>query len=343
MNNFEKYLILCAVEIKKEISSVLLNWTSTVENQTPALTDLNQIFVESFVGGKYIRGTLVKLGAEMAGVKNNDIIKVAAAFEILHTALLIHDDLIDKSAIRRGKSTVHTLLGNNHYGISQAICFGDIGLFLANKLIADSSINPAVKNKIISEFSQIILNTLLGEMLDVKTAYEKIKKEKDVMTINKLKTAYYTITGPLSVGSMLGKINHINFTAIETFGEYLGVAYQIQDDILGVFGDEKILGKSTTSDIKENKNTLLIAYALKQASPTQKHILRKYYGNKYASQKHYEQIKNIFVNTGALSYAEKKMANFVHKSKQYIPQITKNKLFQNYLQEFAAMIISRKR
>src|SRR6185503_200335 len=165
MTDFEKYLLTSAVEIKKEIKNILSEWSTNVSSLTPSLTGVNNIFIKNFSGGKYVRGALVILGSEITGnKKNKDTIKIAAAFEILHTALLIHDDVIDKSTIRRGNKTIHTAFKDGHYGTSLAICLGDISFFLATKLITDSSLSSNIKNKISSEFSKIALNTILGEM-----------------------------------------------------------------------------------------------------------------------------------------------------------------------------------
>jgi geranylgeranyl pyrophosphate synthase len=344
MNNFQTFLSKSTIEIEQEVTRVLDEWSSVVSDKTPMLAELNDLFKQQFYGGKYIRGTLAKLGFEMTGGKtNNEILKIAAAFEILHTSLLIHDDIIDNSFTRRGKPTIHSVFKNSHYGMSQAICFGDIGFFLATKLIAESDLSIDVKNKITSHFSQIALQTMLGEMLDVKTSFEKIKKEKDVITIYKLKTAYYTISAPLSVGAMMANASQKQLDAIKMFGENLGIAYQIQDDILGVFGNEKKLGKSTSSDIKENKNTLLISYALKKATLKQKQFLKKYYGAKALSQKQLDKIKTIFIETGALNYSQITAEKYVFEANNIIPSITDNLKYQKYLLQFSEFIVKRKK
>lgn len=344
MNEFEKYLLTSAVGIKKEVKNILSEWSDIVENQTPSLKKINDLFLKSFDGGKYIRGTLVKLGLELSypsNFSNPSVLKIAAAFEILHTSLLIHDDIIDKSLIRRGKPTLHSAFKNSHYGISQAICLGDIGFFIAAKIISETNLKENIKNKILSYFSQVTLDTILGQMLDIKSSYEKIKKEKDVLTIQRLKTAYYTISGPLSTGAMLGKENANQLKAIKKFGENLGIAYQIKDDMLGIFGDEKIIGKPIMSDVAENKNTLLIVYALKKATKKQKQFLQKYYGNKNINKKQLEEIKDIFIKTGSFDYSQEKVKKYSRKAEDTILSITKNRKHQNYLLQFSKFIIDR--
>jgi geranylgeranyl pyrophosphate synthase len=246
------------------------------------LTTEYALFSDATRGGKGIRGRLVKLGYRIAGGnEDGEIEKIASAFEMLHASLLIHDDVIDKGLTRRGKPTVYKALGENHYAVSQAICLGDMGFFTATKMIAESGFGSELKARVLSLFSDIMIDTIRGEMLDVKLSLPGQEKlEEDVLTIHKLKTAYYTVVGPLTIGAMLGGADESQLRLLRRFGENIGMAFQIQDDILGVFGDEREIGKSTTSDIEENKNTLLITYALEKATTAQRKILTRYYGKR---------------------------------------------------------------
>src|SRR3989344_14258 len=119
--SFEEYLKGSARKVEKELDKILERFLEDTRKTNPKLVPFAKEFVKSCKGGKRIRGVLVKLGYEIAGGKDEEIYKISAAFEILHTALLIHDDIIDQSPTRRGKPSLHISLGNNHYGISQAI------------------------------------------------------------------------------------------------------------------------------------------------------------------------------------------------------------------------------
>ena len=130
---------------------------------------------------------------------------------------------------------------------------------------------------------------------------------------------------------------------IKLFGEKLGVAYQIQDDILGIFGDEKMLGKSTASDIEENKSTLLITYSLAHATQKQHMYLTKYYGKKGLSLKQQEKIKKIMRDTGAVTYSQNKIETLTNEAKAFIPQLAKEKKNQMLLTELADALITRQK
>lgn len=343
-SDIKSYAKITTRKTERELKLFLSKWCAYSKSLSPQLYELTKLFKQHTIGGKMLRGSLVTLGYEINTTnKNNDIYKIAAAFEIVHTSLLIHDDIIDKSATRRNRPTVYKKLGGDHYAISQAICLGDMGFFLANQLINQSTFNPIMRTNISKMFSEMLLNTILGEMIDVNLSLPKAKhKESDIILMQKMKTAYYTIVWPLTIGAVLGGAKQPQLTAIKSFGESLGIAFQIHDDILGVFGDEKQLGKSVTSDIAEGKNTLLIAYAKEHASSNQKKLLQQYYGNSSVTNATHEIIKKIFIETGALHYSQMQAAEYVKHGKKFIPQITKLIVFQKYFFTFADYLITRR-
>src|SRR5438105_4238438 len=144
--NFQDYLLASSNEISKRKEQYLRRLLSGFETQAPQLSRLYSLFRQSMQGGKVLRGTLVKLGYELVqGSSTQDIFKPALAIEILHSCLLIHDDIIDESPLRRGKPTIHNALGNTHYGISQTLCLGNLGFFLTMRLLAESNFDDKRK------------------------------------------------------------------------------------------------------------------------------------------------------------------------------------------------------
>ncbi len=342
--SFELYLRDTSQEIQKELQIFSKEWNRYIANDFSDLKKSNMRFTESLFGGKMIRGTLVKFGYELIQTKNiKAILKPAAAFEIFHSSLLIHDDIIDQSPIRRGKLTLFMTEKNKHHGISQAICLGDLGITLAVNSISESDFPLEVKNMAIRYFLKMISKTILGEMLDVQASQKYNRKDEQVIKIHKMKTANYTIVGPLSVGAILAGASEKFLENIQLFGEYLGIAFQIQDDILGIFGDDKKIGKSTTSDIQENKNTLLFTYSLKKANQKQKDILKMYYGKKNITLKQQEMIRKVFIETGALDQSKKTIMKLTLQAKELIPNITKEKNKQLLLAQFVDLLVSRKK
>lgn len=341
--DFPQYLKDSTQDINQEIESFFKGWNQYVGKVSPKFLPLLEAFAKCCNGGKGLRGTLVRLGFELAGGKDTaEIIKPAAAVEILNTALLAHDDIIDLSPTRRGKPTLYRALGGDHYGISQAICLGDLGFFLAEKLVQDSGFADTLKNKAISSFIQTMIDTAMGEMLDVELPHLADRgSEGDVLTIFHLKTARYTIVGPLHLGAILGGADEALLSQLVQLGESLGIAFQIQDDILGVFGDEGILGKSVTSDIEEGKQTLLISYALEHADKMQNEVLKKYYGQGKVDDGALRKIREVFIQTGALEYSQKKANLLVVEAKRIINNIEAHPQKRQLLYEMSDYIINR--
>lgn len=221
--DFRKYLDKSAGQLDREVDEILQQQINKAKVIDQKLAPLLNAFAKSCQGGKRIRGALVKLGYELAVVfpfggprKSEDILKIGAAYEILHTAILIHDDIIDQSLVRRGKPSLYQALGGNHYGVSQAISLADYGFFLAFKIIADTNAAEV--------FSQIVMDTAFGQMLELKKA--------NPLLVMKLKTARYTIAGPLKMGAILAGASPKLVRELGEFGENLGIAFQIKDDIL---------------------------------------------------------------------------------------------------------------
>ncbi|HWY79434.1 MAG TPA: polyprenyl synthetase family protein [Candidatus Sulfotelmatobacter sp.] len=343
-NDFRTYLQITSKKIKNELIKFSKDWNNHIKPDFSELEELNQHFTNSFLGGKMLRGTLVTLGYNLVNEKQTKaIMKPAIAYEIIHTSLIIHDDIIDQSPMRRGKPSIHTRNKNVHHGISQAICLGDLGITFANKLIAESDFPIENRHKALSYFLQMIIDTILGQMLDLESSYSQNRSEEQVISIHRMKTAQYTFVGTLSLGALLGGASDELLNDIKLFGENLGIAYQIQDDILGVFGNETEIGKSTTSDIEENKSTLLLTYGLQHATKEQKKYLETYYGKKGITKVQQEIVKKIFRDTDSLTYSQKKAAAFITKAITIIPHLSNDNNKKELLTQFAESLIGRKK
>ncbi len=296
-------------------------------------------------GGKKLRAFLVYLGFLSARGNKADIKKVlpiALALEILHSFFLIHDDIMDRADIRRGKPSIHKKYSKfgEHFGVSVGILIGDIAAFEAFKLISESNFDPETKNKVLNFVLSSSLDTGFGQALDVFYS-QKEPTEAIIWEILDNKTGKYSVICPLSVGSTLAGGTRAQLAAISKFGYYAGRAFQLHDDVLGVFGDEKIIGKSILSDICEGKNTLLIAKGFSLANDFNRKKLKKLWGKPDANVEDLNLVKNILSSCGALSKVEETKINLVKSAKQGITLITKEqKLVQIYL-EMADFIVGR--
>lgn len=283
--------------------------------------------------GKRIRGVLVNLGYYLLKENDDYANALAVAYEMFQTAILIHDDIIDNDNKRRGVDTVHYANYNKykkyddkakHLGESIAICIGDYGLFTANKIIQDKYSTAPNYSKILSNFNNTILTTIRGELIDVILPFEgkhnliKLNKiEENILEIYRLKTSYYTIIGPLEVGLLLADAKEEQLKDIRNFGEKVGVAFQIQDDILGIYSDE--MGKVKGSDIREFKQTILYSHII---NTEYKDEFMKYYGKEDITEENIKKIQELFIKSNSLEYATNMMNELYNESIEVLNNIS---------------------
>ncbi|WP_051389256.1 polyprenyl synthetase family protein [Arthrobacter sp. 35W] len=244
-------------------------------------TTMWQLLRKSAGGGKRLRPKLVM--ASYAGLGGRDLgaaAQVGAAFELLHTALVIHDDVIDNDFRRRGRPNIAGHYRSSlavagldsraadHRGQSAAIIAGDLALAGAFTLLGRTDVAAPVRAKLLDLLDEAVFSSAAGEMLDLAysalgpgSAFGKGPDAHAVLGMTRLKTAVYSFEAPLRAGAILaGAGAHVEDT-LAAIGENTGVAYQLVDDLLGVFGKSSTTGKSTTSDLAEGKFTLLMAHA----------------------------------------------------------------------------------
>ncbi len=302
------------------------------------MADLNE-------GGKLLRGILVSLGYSLSGkrslVKTDDL---AIAIELFQTGVLIHDDIIDRAKERRGKETIPNRYFKRmqtrkilrqiskeellHTSEAIALCAGDFLLYEANRYLTEHYRKEAVLPDLILTFDEMVKDTIRGEMLDVMLPLESCgftggsKEESDallaaVFDIYRLKTAQYSVVGPLRLGMILGGMPKSQQKKIDDFAEDLGIAFQIKDDLLGIYADTKHMGKDAGSDIAENKQTILSVY-VRVNDPAAYRELKKVYGVSPVTKKTIRTVQTIFTQSGAKAYAEAVMKTYFARAEEKV-------------------------
>jgi geranylgeranyl diphosphate synthase type I len=200
--------------------------------------------------------------------KTSEAVKIAAALELMHSFLLIQDDIIDRADMRRGKPALHVIAAkkysrfskNPSLGSDVAIVMADILFSLALEIIAGANFDGAVKDSFLRLFSETYERTAYGQMLDVLYSRPKSIPPADAAgEISSEKTAYYTVVYPLLMGYVLsGGGNKKEIEKIHDFALPIGMAFQVRDDVLGVYGKTDMTGKPSDSDIEEGKLTMLV-------------------------------------------------------------------------------------
>lgn len=295
-------------------------------------------------GGKKLRGALIQLGYEIAGGDKKEVLEASCSIEIIHSFLLIHDDIEDQDHIRRGNPTIHKQYekkGTPHYGVSMGINVGDLGAYLGMEVLLRSKLPPLNKIKAATYLSRLLQRVAYGQGLDITYEQKSNITQKDIMQVHLHKTSIYTIGGPLKIGAILGGASDKVIETIEKFGEPIGIAFQLRDDELGLFSDKKILGKPIGGDIKEGKNTLLKTKAFELAKSEDKKFLKYAYGNRNISTKDIKRVQQITVNSGALRYSRQLSGKLLSQGKNYTTKITSDPKLQEILDNIAEFVVMR--
>ena len=315
LNSFNNYYSKTKEKIVKGINDY--NNSLIDEKDNRIIKELLKEFIDLNKDGKYIRGTLIAL-AYNNYLDDDKYLPLSISYETFETAVLVHDDITDKGETRRGKKTIHERIKDKYNKIdsydfsnSQAMWIGNLAYFMINKNLIEKYKENKYLYKVLDKYNEIVIETIKGEIIDIDLPFESknlnyITKEEDVFDIYRMKTAKYTVLGPFELGlSLLGKDISLN---LKEALENIGICFQIKDDILGVFGDSTVMGKPNVSDIEEFKQTILYTYTL---NTKYKDDLLKYYGRKITEEE-LEIIRQIFIDSKALEYAENKMKELIN-------------------------------
>ncbi len=303
-------------------------------------------------GGKRFRPILMVEAYKASGGEDVDaIIDASLSMELLENYLLIHDDIIDKDDIRRGGPSFHKMAERlikeggellkgqdfTHFGLSCALIGGDVFSCLALLPILESAFPDQMKAMALREFALACEQCFKGELLDVILERQEVVDENEFFRMVDLKTGSYTTCLPLVLGGIFGGLKDVE--ALRGCGKLIGRTFQITDDILGTFGDNKKTGKPTSSDIRQGKKTLLVIYVLKNGGVKERKFLKSKLGNE-VSEDDMERIRHIMMDCGAVDYSLKKI--------EYYTELARESLFsfplkhKDFLLQFIDYLKERK-
>jgi len=239
---------------------------------------------------------------------------VGAAFELLHTALIVHDDVIDHDFVRRGVANISGAYrdlaldkGNptdvaEHAGVSAAVIAGDLALFNSYRLIDKSGVADDVRARLLEVMDEALFASAAGELIDIDFSIDPgMPHVDDILLMERLKTAVYSFECPLQAGAILAGAHDDIVATLGEFGREIGIAYQLVDDLLGVFGSEAETGKTTLGDLREGKRTVMISYATTTADwPSIAPLI----GKSDLTEAEAAFVREVLVSCGAKGFAE---------------------------------------
>ena len=276
-------------------------------------------------GGKRLRPLLVTMGYKSIdeNIEVKHLYRAACSMEILHNGSLLHDDLIDHDETRRGGKTFHAIYRDKlmktgteersqDYGMSMAILGGDALINMGGAIISASELEPQIAVKCLEIYQTAFRCLVNGVLLEMEMVNIPVTTPEVYLEMVNLKTAIL-FEKSLVMGAIMAKATESQIDALSTFGTKVGQAFQMQDDILGSFGDESVTGKSADGDIHEGKKTMLLIQAQLLGNPEQKKELDRLVGKSDVTKAEVETVRDLFRETGALAVTKELMETLLHK------------------------------
>jgi geranylgeranyl diphosphate synthase type I len=263
-------------------------------------------------GGKRLRPALVYYTYRACGgAADEEVLPLALSTELLHTYLLIHDDIMDHAEFRRGLPAAHVRFSDAHrahgfhgdaddFGRSAAILLGDLAQSWAVELAARVSTGRGLGGGELARcFSAMCQEVIGGQYLELMVAQRRAATEEELLRVLRLKSGRYTAERPIQLGALLAGAPPEVLAELSRYGAAVGEAFQLQDDLLGMFGDPDTVGKPVDADLKEGKFTFLIHHALAKATPEQRRALDAALGNPEATPEQTAAARRVLAETGA--------------------------------------------
>lgn len=293
-------------ELKKIIDTSLVNLSYNTESER--LTDPVRYVLS--IGGKRIRPVLALLACNLYSDKIDEAVIPVTGLEVFHNFTLVHDDIMDKAAVRRGFSTVHT-----KWNVNQAILSGDVMVFMTNECLLQS---PAhLLQKVFRIFNKTATEVCVGQQLDMDFEKAAIVSRAEYLRMIELKTAVL-IAASARIGALFGGADDREAELMYEFGKNLGLAFQVWDDILDTYGDKKVFGKTTGGDIIAGKKTFLYVRAMEIATADQKKKLHELYAADSDPAVKVKEVTDFYDQLRIKAFAESLMEDYHRSAMEYL-------------------------
>ena len=315
-------------DVPGHVHRVLADYFESRRTQTDSIgADVTEALaaLADFVlgGGKRIRPTFAWWGWRGAGGAADGpvadaVLRAISALELLQAGALVHDDLMDASSVRRGAPTVHIAFAARHradglcgeperFGLAAAVLLGDIALTWADDRFRTAGLPADALARALPPWQAMRTEMLAGQYIDMLTQAHGDESADAALRIDRWKTAAYTVQRPLHIGAAIAGADPTVIAAYGRFGADLGIAFQLRDDLLGVFGDPAVTGKPAGDDIREGKRTLLMALGMRQAEPAAAALLRSSLGRPDLSADDVTSVRTLLVDAGAVAAVEQRI------------------------------------
>ncbi len=318
----------------------------------------------TLTGGKRLRARFchagwesVALAKDGSAIAPDSLWGVCAALEIFQASALVHDDIIDNSDLRRGNPSAHRAMQSDHvaagwhgdaegFGRASAILLGDLLLAWSDDLLEESIAGLPHADAVRREYARMRRDVISGQFLDVaeESAWSVNPIEEHAaraLHVVALKSARYSVVEPLLIGALLAGADAAQLAALEAFGLPVGIAFQLRDDVLGVFGDEAITGKPAGDDLREGKRTVLIALTRQHIPPTARAVLDGLLGDSELERDQISMLQATISDSGALDDVEAIIADYAEEAVRALNGARLDNAAVSGLRELARQATSR--
>lgn len=361
--------------VDRLLHDVLDQRVAQLEAIDPGLEPLGREIRRLVVGGgKRLRPAFVYWGHRATGADHDDVaIAAGAAVEMLHGFALMQDDVMDRSNRRRGAPTAHEILAQEYrdgelrtqaeasrrpvgdsadddhrgdppgdaawFGFSAAILASDLAVAWATELLASATLPEGRAAAARRVFADLRVEVIGGQYLDLRLAGLRDASATDALRVALLKSGRYTVTRPLQLGATIAGGGTEVIDTLQTYGDAVGTAFQLRDDVLGLFGDPERTGKSAVGDLREGKRTLLVVAALERSDPAQRAALSATLGDPDVDESAADRVRDIVVDTGTLAYVEGLAEQRQHVAKDALGNVPEPA--KAALSDLADLVVSR--
>ena len=317
-------------ELKVLVDKVLMNLSYNME-ATRLIDPVKYILS---IGGKRLRPVMSLMACNLFNDRINSAVMPAAGLEVFHNFTLVHDDIMDQASLRRGLATIH-----NKWNVNQAILSGDVMAFISNECFLQAP--PESLIKVFRVFNKAAVEVCVGQQLDMDYEKSVIVTQEEYLRMIELKTAVL-IAASMKIGAILGGSDDKDADLLYDFGRNLGLAFQIQDDLLDVWGDTKIFGKKHGGDIVANKKTLPLVKAMEIASTAQRKELHELFsGSETDPEIKVKKAISLFDELGVKNTTETLIREYIAKAFVLFRKVSVDEKRKSELEALATSLIGR--
>lgn len=345
-------------KVQDRMQDLLADYRRRASDIAPAAEPLVGSIARLVEGGKRLRALLAWWGWQGAGGDADDprIVEAGVALELFQAAALIHDDVLDRSDTRRGQLSVHKNFeklhhdeqwaqDGAHFGVSAAILAGDLALGLSEEVFSTTADATAFATPAREAFHAMRFEVMTGQYLDI-LAEAHIPSDpeaalKQARTVLRYKSAHYSAVWPFELGGILAGADETTLKTYRDFSTPLGMAFQLDDDLLGVFGDPALTGKPAGDDLIEGKRTELVAHALKNLTSEKAQMLNNFLKAPRASEHTVDEMQLLIESSGARALVEAEIQRLGEQTYEALEELAVDPVVQSGLEQLVAGLLHR--